>query len=594
MAEMKQLNTRVQLKYDSYTSWTTNNPTLLSGEIAIAKLVDDVTIPVDQQKNAPVLFKVGPGAFNDLPWVSALAADVYTWAKKENPDWTDFPTLPIEVIDNGTGKFVTDVTYADNKITITRDDAVNSLKAEDDDIVILSVDKEKGDVTATAAHKKYNKAGSTSDVSSNATTAGSSVTIKVPTLSIDAYGHTEFNGETEHIITIPGEVAVGDGNITIQAGTGLTGGDTFNVNQDTDQTITVNHQAKPTSGTAQTSTPGSGRTYVTEVLVDNLGHIAGVKTATESDQDLSGYKTKQTAVTDPIANGNATSFIDSISQNTNGEITVTKKTITAADLGLSGAMHFIGSYAKAPTTRKDNSALQAGDVYLNTANHKEYVYDDTSKWVELGDEGSHALKTVSITGTDGLAGGGTLETDRTIYIADDGVTTEKIADNAVTTAKINDDAVTTDKIVDKNVTKAKLSEGVQASLDKADNSVPSEDFRTYEFNIETNGGIRFEFKSLDSDVAVVDKNYWDIRNGEHVEIKEPEDTSGLKIDLTASAKASLASADSAIQPEDLHTIATTGSIYDINEVGSAIGDKEVNNDPVECLIFYCGTATKLV
>jgi hypothetical protein len=124
MAEMKYLNTRVQLKYDSYTNWTTNNPTLLSGEIAIAKLVNDVTIPVDEQKNAPVLFKVGPGKFNDLPWASALAADVYAWAKKETPDWNDFPALPIDVIDNGSGKFVTDVKYAEDKITISRSDVL--------------------------------------------------------------------------------------------------------------------------------------------------------------------------------------------------------------------------------------------------------------------------------------------------------------------------------------------------------------------------------------------------------------------------------------------------------------------------------------
>lgn len=76
--------TRIQLKYDSYANWTANNPTLLAGEIAIAKLVNDVTVPVEASKNAPVLFKVGPGAFNDLPWASALAADVYGWAKQEN------------------------------------------------------------------------------------------------------------------------------------------------------------------------------------------------------------------------------------------------------------------------------------------------------------------------------------------------------------------------------------------------------------------------------------------------------------------------------------------------------------------------------
>lgn len=76
-----EIYTRIQLKYDSYANWTSINPPLLPGEIAIAKLVDDLAAPLDTNKNAPVLFKVGPGNFNDLPWASALAADVYNWAK---------------------------------------------------------------------------------------------------------------------------------------------------------------------------------------------------------------------------------------------------------------------------------------------------------------------------------------------------------------------------------------------------------------------------------------------------------------------------------------------------------------------------------
>ena len=44
--------------------------------------------------------------------------------------------------------------------------------------------------------------------------------------------------------------------------------------------------------------------------------------------DLSNYKTKQTAVSSPSASGNATAFIDSISQDANGNITVTKKNVS--------------------------------------------------------------------------------------------------------------------------------------------------------------------------------------------------------------------------------------------------------------------------
>ena len=119
--------TRLQLKYDSYTNWTTVNPTLLSGEVAIAKLVNDVTIPVNEQKNAPVLFKVGPGAFNDLPWASALAADVYAWAKQTEEEFTTWvnariqhPVLSVVDPDVATKKFITKIEVSDHTITVTR------------------------------------------------------------------------------------------------------------------------------------------------------------------------------------------------------------------------------------------------------------------------------------------------------------------------------------------------------------------------------------------------------------------------------------------------------------------------------------------
>lgn len=62
-----------------------------------------------------------------------------------------------------------------------------------------------------------------------------------------------------------------------------------------------------------------------------------------SHQDISGKKNVQTAVGDPTASGNAAAFIDTISQNTNGEITVTKKNVQSASgsqAGLMSAAHY--------------------------------------------------------------------------------------------------------------------------------------------------------------------------------------------------------------------------------------------------------------
>ena len=100
MAVEKMLNTRIQLKYDSYTNWTTNNPALRAGEVAIAYLTTTNAVkPGEGDTQHPVLFKVGPGNFNDLPWTSALAADVHSWAKKTETEFTTWVKSLIEITD---------------------------------------------------------------------------------------------------------------------------------------------------------------------------------------------------------------------------------------------------------------------------------------------------------------------------------------------------------------------------------------------------------------------------------------------------------------------------------------------------------------
>ena len=100
MATEKILNTRIQLKYDSFENWSTKNPTLKSGEVAIAYLTTAEAVkPGESDTQHPVLFKVGPGAFNSLPWVSGLAADVHAWAKKSETEFTSWVKGLIKVTD---------------------------------------------------------------------------------------------------------------------------------------------------------------------------------------------------------------------------------------------------------------------------------------------------------------------------------------------------------------------------------------------------------------------------------------------------------------------------------------------------------------
>lgn len=73
------LQTRIKSKVDTFANWTSSNPTLLNGEIAV------VVVPGSSgavQQEPAVLLKVGDGStqFNNLKFVSGLAANVYEWA----------------------------------------------------------------------------------------------------------------------------------------------------------------------------------------------------------------------------------------------------------------------------------------------------------------------------------------------------------------------------------------------------------------------------------------------------------------------------------------------------------------------------------
>lgn len=93
MANEKILNTRLQLKYDSYSNWTSETLgegkgakfVLKAGEIGICYLPASYSDGQVSGSNPPqILFKVGDGTstYAQLPWASAKAADVYAWAKQ--------------------------------------------------------------------------------------------------------------------------------------------------------------------------------------------------------------------------------------------------------------------------------------------------------------------------------------------------------------------------------------------------------------------------------------------------------------------------------------------------------------------------------
>lgn len=112
MAQTKTLNARLALKYDLLSNWIaeSNQFILKRGEIAIAEI--PAVDPANKQ-NPPVMFKVGDGekTFNQLDWASALAADVYSWAKAAG--------LSVDAASIADGQYVTGLKWENDTLKIT-------------------------------------------------------------------------------------------------------------------------------------------------------------------------------------------------------------------------------------------------------------------------------------------------------------------------------------------------------------------------------------------------------------------------------------------------------------------------------------------
>lgn len=105
-----------------------------------------------------------------------------------------------------------------------------------------------------------------------------------------------------------------------------------------------------------------------------------------------------------------------------GHIT-SKSPLTAADLGLDTALHFVGVSTTDPlsttgaTCAGHSGSYHAGDVCLykrtGETHYEEYIYTGTA-WELLGDADSYALKSIKVNAGHHLSGGGDLSGDITI------------------------------------------------------------------------------------------------------------------------------------------------------------------------------------
>lgn len=418
---VKNLNTRIALKYDSYQNWQTHNPILLKGEIAIAELPVDANKPgvgepnaagsTPAIQNAPnILIKVGDGInkYNDLKFVSALAADVYSWAKAATK-----PTY-------SAGEITGLKDYISGKIQDTNtqyrivavDDSTYSYKLQKKDIG----DADYSDVAGSVIN--LTNVDSRLDTLEAAIGENGVVATKIAD-AIDALDYTGKASEATTQGKFVTDVTETNGIISVTAAD-LAVADIPELPQSKITGLETALGGKQDKVSFEYTPSESNKAATVQSIVDRIGALDHVNAADATSAEkivaevtqADGIVTvKKVAVADilPDVTDTENGFVVAVNQ-TDGKIAVTHKAVTdvlsfagnysgaenpiatrnyvtEAIADLNGAMHFRGTVDADPTVTAPTGTYKAGDVVL--FGYDEYVYDG-SNWVTLGNESIYA------------------------------------------------------------------------------------------------------------------------------------------------------------------------------------------------------------
>lgn len=414
------LNTRIALKYDLLSAWNTSDLVLKKGEIAIAEIPSQNNIINDSAhtpENSPpaIAMKVGDGTktFKQLPWVQAVAGDVYAWAKKANA-----PTLgELTNIDKDLTDFINDIIDSTNKIQDT--DTYYKVEASNDKIggnhhFKLSAYKKDGtadtskDIVINWSDLDTWMAGETGRVQGLIESAFSTL-VALDIVNPDKKfvgGVTQVDGKIQvtkvdvEAADIKNQLAQSQvvGLETLQSEFNTAKGQLAN----TDGTISSSNKLM-TASAVQRDVENAIDTYksgLTETVsgsgdyVTNVTQADGKVTVTKASLTHDKITDWKAEVTDKLAlKADKADFFYSDDSATS----VTNYIVRKNDIeNLAHGLHFRGEVTTDPTQwtdpdNNDGKEYIAGDIVILANTTKEFVFDG-SKWLELGDEGNHASK----------------------------------------------------------------------------------------------------------------------------------------------------------------------------------------------------------
>lgn len=381
----------------------TNKPTIPAAQVnsdwnatsGVAKILNKPTIPAAQVQtdwNATS----GMGVLLNKPTLATVATS------GSYNDLTNKPTIPT---DHNQTIIVGNTTFA-------ADDAVALAGGN---VVSLSTANQ----TITINHDVPSGADVFSLGENNSGTVSFGGNFSVPTFKTDAYGHVI--GASDTTLTLPSNPNTDEKVTPVALGTTAT----INYN-----ILLANNSTTPTTnGKPNYSTAakinGKGEITASKIIIDSTSTnilLANGNTLPQSTFALSGhdhsgvyqpvgnYKTTQTAVSDPTASSTtSTTFIDSISQNANGEITVTKKTLPAYLSSFNDSSNYAFKTAKVKTqsTATSNVTGASSDTSLTaTSNTDTLNLASGNKWIQInGDTSTKTATFGHIVGTIATTGG---------------------------------------------------------------------------------------------------------------------------------------------------------------------------------------------
>ena len=359
MNNINRLETKILLRYATYSQWLNSDVILQPGEAAIA------AFPNQNVSDPPraVGIKIGDGRhyFDELPWIQAISADVYSWAKELNKP-------------------------------------------------IYTADEIDGLAAYIASHTEPGSGGSSGSSSSSAYRL-------VYNANTKQYVLQQYDETTEDWVNTSSVIDLSTINARIQFLENWANGEFNNIGENLDSPLILSIRDElltqlnrldvddyPVSQQFVTAVSETdGKISVSRKLLSATDIGQGILSVSHGGLGGNEFEAGSVLIGNDTGPIQTKLIVNTIDEANRDNIPSTSALITYVNnktAGLTGAMHFIGEATVAFTGNHitidpripnyDFRNVQLGDVVL-VNNTQEYVWTGTN-WRLLGDEGSYAIK----------------------------------------------------------------------------------------------------------------------------------------------------------------------------------------------------------